>query len=169
MRRSILMAIVFTTLLVFLVGRGYCSVAEVTGTDVNATDAEGVTALMYSAARNESPEVISALIEAGAHVNVGNEDGVTPLMCAAYCNINAEVIRVFINSGTDVNVKDRNGMAALIHTAGWNEDPEVIDVLLDAGADASLKDDFGKTAFDYATENENVRGTATYWRLLMLG
>jgi ankyrin repeat protein len=37
--------------------------------------------------------------------------------------------------------------------------PEVITVLLKAGADGTAKDSMGKTAFDYAKNNEKLKGT----------
>ena len=40
-----------------------------------------------------------------------------------------------------------------------------INALLDAGADATIKTKDGKTPFDLAAENPEVKGTAAYWRL----
>ena len=42
------------------------------------------------------------------------------------------------------------------------KNPEVITVLLDAGADITLKSSGGKTAFDYAKNNESLKGTEQY-------
>jgi ankyrin repeat protein len=49
--------------------------------------------------------------------------------------------------------------------AGFNENPEIISLFLQAGADAKLRDNFGKTALDYAGENEKMRGTQQYEEL----
>jgi len=46
-----------------------------------------------------------------------------------------------------------------------NKNPEVITILLKSGADGTLKDNEGKTAFDYAGDNEKIKGTAQYWEL----
>lgn len=43
--------------------------------DVNAQDETGMTALMWAVVRNQSPKVITALIEAGANVNATSEVG----------------------------------------------------------------------------------------------
>ena len=40
-----------------------------------------------------------------------------------------------------------------------NPNPEVLTVLLEAGADAKAKSNEGKTALDYARENEALKGT----------
>lgn len=49
--------------------------------DVNVVDAESDTALLM-AAKNEHPEIIGALLDAGASAKVQNADGLTPLMLA---------------------------------------------------------------------------------------
>ena len=46
-----------------------------------------------------------------------------------------------------------------------NSNPEVLMVLLEAGADAKAKNNAGKTALDYARENERLKGT---WALKLL-
>lgn len=40
-----------------------------------------------------------------------------------------------------------------------NPNPKVLTVLLEAGADAKAKSNEGKTALDYARENEALKGT----------
>jgi ankyrin repeat protein len=45
------------------------------------------------------------------------------------------------------------------------EHPEVITVLLKAGGDAKAKNSDGKTAFDYAQKNANLKGTDAYRQL----
>ena len=86
---------------------------------------------MYAARYNSSPDVITALLEAGASINDRTDDGMTPLM----------------------------------YTAQYNSNPDVITVLLKAGADATTKNNRNKTAFDYAKENKDLKGTSAYWEL----
>ena len=52
-----------------------------------------------------------------------------------------------------------------LHLAAEFGNPEVIQPLLDAGADARLNDTVGKTPWDYAEENEKLKGTKAYWAL----
>lgn len=49
---------------------------------MDAKDESGYTLLMTAALWNENPEVINALVAAGADVNSENEHGETPLICA---------------------------------------------------------------------------------------
>jgi len=49
----------------------------------------------------------------------------------------------------DVNARDKDG---------WTP-------LLKAGANAKAKSKYGKTAFDYAQDNEKLKGTDADWKL----
>ena len=46
-----------------------------------------------------------------------------------------------------------------------NSNPAIIETLLEAGANAKAKDKEGKTAIDYAKENEKIYKTKAYWKL----
>ena len=52
------------------------------GSDVNAPEADGTSALLW-AAYQASPELVSMLLAAGADANAANAFGVTPLLQAA--------------------------------------------------------------------------------------
>lgn len=55
--------------------------------------------------------------------------------------------------------QDRYGWTPLTVAAYNNPNPKVLTVLLEAGADAKAKSNEGKTALDYARENEALKGT----------
>lgn len=46
-----------------------------------------------------------------------------------------------------------------------SEHPAIIEVLLDAGANLNVRDKTGKTPWDYARGNEEIKGSSAYWRL----
>lgn len=136
------------------------------GADVNARDALGMTALMYAAQSNEDPEVIIALLKAGADINAKGSLGRTALMIAAESKQNSKVIVTLLKAGADVNARDSfGGMTAFMNAAIHNPNPLVTMALLEAEADAKLRGPGGKTAFDYAEEHGNLKGTDAYWKL----
>ena len=108
------------------------------------------TALMWAAAANENPEVISILLEAGADLNAKDEDGRTALMWAA--ENTPEVVSVLLRAGADINVRDNYGSTVLIRAAQNCENPDVITVLVEAGADVNAKNNDGDTALIRAAQ-----------------
>jgi len=83
------------------------------GADVN-TSFEGVPSLMWAAGSNPDPEVIKALIKAGAYVNVRNTGESTPLMFAAMNpNANPDVIIALLELGANPKAKDDSGRMAI--------------------------------------------------------
>jgi ankyrin repeat protein len=141
------------------------------GADANAKNEtgwtdfnEGVTALMIAAYRNENPEVVSILANAGADIDARDIEGGTALMWAANRE-NPEFVSVLLKAGADVNARDKvegdvdsvqSGLTVLMYVARNNGNPEVISALVKAGADVNAKDDTGTTALMCAAfNNEN--------------
>ena len=141
------------------------------GAGVNAEDMAGSSVLMYALSAvgpnpvDSNPELITTLLKAGAGANTQADDGGTVLMWAA-TNPNPEVITTLLKAGAgaNVNTQDDNGETALIKAAR-KQTPEVIATLLKAGADATVKNSEGKTALDYANDNDTLKGTDAYQRL----
>jgi len=80
------------------------------GADVNMGNNYGHGSPLMQAARNNSnPEVITALIEAGANVNYIGPAGRTPLMIAAATNTNPEVIITLLKFGADAKAVENAG------------------------------------------------------------
>ena len=76
-------------------------------------DDAGNTPLHDAAYSNNNPEVITALIDAGASVGVRDDAGNTPLHDAAYSNKNPEVITALIDAGALVDARDDAGNTPL--------------------------------------------------------
>ena len=96
------------------------------GTDVNAKDERGGTAL-YSAAVVGHNEIAELLINKGADVRVKNKASFTPLHEGAY-NGHKEIVELLINSGADVNTMKIDGMTPL-DMATFGNHNEIIDLL----------------------------------------
>ena len=107
-------------------------------------------ALLHAAARMKCPQVVDALLIAGAEVDADN-DGKTPLIVTAESG-DLETARVLLNRGALIGAKDGNGQTAL-HLAATNGHGPVSGLLIDRGADKEAKDEKGKTPLHLAATN----------------
>ncbi len=114
--------------------------------DVNARDMEGhyQTPLMDAAFSNV-PEIVTALIQAGADVNAKDRYGRTALGIAVERSTTPEIVRVLIQAGADVNAKDGIGWPPLMYAAGLSLSPEIVKLLIDNGAEVNAKNSSGRT------------------------
>lgn len=106
------------TLLMLAAGMGNLAMVELlieSGANVNATDQRGWTALMKALFNHELnrgfPEIVSALIDAGADIETQIVFGTRPLMLAAGYG-QAEVIEVLLAAGVDVRAENEGGRTA---------------------------------------------------------
>jgi uncharacterized protein len=114
--------------------------ATVKGADVNATAADGSTAIMYAAA-NGDLELVRALIKAGANVKLANQFGTSALTEAAIIG-SAPIIETLLKAGADPNFKTPNGETPLMAAARTGK-VDGAKALLDAGANINLKENWG--------------------------
>jgi len=133
------------------------------GADIKARNEAGFTPL-HMAAWYGTVEHIQAMLAAGADVMARNEIGTTPLHRATWF-FTPERIQTLLGAGADVMARDAYGMTPLHEAASYNSGTGVIEALLAAGADAKAKNTDGKTPWDYAQENEKLKGTKGYWAL----
>lgn len=123
------------------------------GADVNAQNAFGSTALMWSVA---DPAKVHLLVDHGANVNLVARSGRTALIVAAFTNPSAEVVRLLLAKGAKVAVMDQRHVTPL-NAATFGNDTETVRLLLEAGADINTPDTFiGLTPLMNAAGNRNV-------------
>lgn len=170
------------------------------GADVNLTDRDGWTALMYACRYQENVSIVDSLIEAGAQVKIKNKYDLSPLILAATYNGNPEIIKKLLNyyavsekevlqafvllltdnSSSDFSKIAKietfidksiplntfyNGKTPLMYAAQFCNSTNIIDVLLRKGAVTSIRSTEGKTAFDYAMENNKLKHDDIFWSL----
>ena len=129
---------------------------------------QGVLKLGKSGARDEQGcQDVEAKAHLGSEEHKRLEIGrMLAKQFIAVCeNGTEEEVRLAIEAGADVNVRDCWGKTALMCAAMRDRNPEVITALLDAGADASAKDKDGSAAWDYAQDNDSLKGTDAIRRL----
>ena len=129
------------------------------GMNVNASNDEGRTVLMYIAEKY-SAAVLNALIKAGADVNAKMNGGWTALTIAAQLNENLEITSALIKAGADVNVKSDGGTTPLMTAVQFNQNLEIISALIKAGANVNAKNNGDWTPLMIATRyNEKPEAT----------
>lgn len=135
------------------------------GADANAQDEWGFCPLHFAAAFNDDPDVITALVDAGANISARDKEwGATPLHWAAWSNDNPGIIIALLDGGADPNVRDARESTPLHAAADQSNNPAIILTLLDSGADLTLRD-AGKLAWDYIKDNDALKDTEAYARL----
>ena len=117
------------------------------GTDVNAAQADGMTALHW-AAHHDDARTAALLIGARASAKAANRYGVTPLSLAC-TNGNTELVEMLLRAGADPNATLRSGESALMTAARTGKSGPVKGLLAN-GADVNAKDRQGQTALMWA-------------------
>ena len=116
--------------------------------DVNAPQADGMTALHW-AAYHDDQEIAGQLLRAGANVKAVNRYGVTALSLAC-TNGSAVMINLLLKAGADASAPLPGGETPLM-TAARSGSPESVKALLSHGAAVDAKDENrGQTALMWA-------------------
>jgi ankyrin repeat protein len=118
------------------------------GANVNATSADGSTAIMYAAA-NDDLELVRALIKAGADVKLKNQFGTSALTEAAIIG-SVPIIDALLKASADPNFRNPYGETPLMAAARSGK-VDAAKALLAAGADINAKETWGgQTALMWA-------------------
>jgi ankyrin repeat protein len=119
------------------------------GSDVNAPEADGTSALLW-AAYQSSPELVSLLLDSGADANAANHFGVTPLLQASRYG-DAATIAILLKGGADFAKATRDGETPLMAAARAGS-VESVKLLLERGADPNAAESLqDQTALMWAT------------------
>ena len=123
------------------------------GADINAQNAVGSTALMWSVS---DARKVRLLLDHGADVNHAARSGRTTLMVASFTNPSAEVVRMLLAKGADVKAADKREWTAL-NAAAFGNDTESLRLLIEAGGEVDKADSFiGWTPLMNAAGNGNL-------------
>lgn len=120
------------------------------GLDVNAAQADGMTALHWAAQRGDASGA-QMLMYAGARVDAVTRNGnYTPLHLAARSGRSAAV-KALLAAGADVNAVTTTGAVTALHFAASNGDPATVTALLDKGAPVDTREGaWGQTPLMWA-------------------
>lgn len=133
------------------------------GADVHARDGFLQYTPLHHAAQSGTPEVVRALLAAGADVDAwakgfGGDWGWswTPLHLAARSNPDPEVVSVLAEAGADLHAPGEESYYrgnTPLHYAGDNPNPDVAAALLGAGAEVNALSARGRTPLHEAAAN----------------
>jgi uncharacterized protein len=115
--------------------------------DVNATQADGTTALHW-AAHHDEDDMVAKLLSVGAKADVANRYGITPLLLACE-NGNEGIVRALLKAGAKADVSQRGGEEAIM-IASRTGRVGVVKALLENGARTESHDRSGQTALMWA-------------------
>ena len=122
--------------------------------DVNATLADGSTALFW-AARWDDGNLVEQLLRAGAQAAIANRYGISPLLEACE-NGDAAMVETLLQAGADPNSAQSQGETALM-TAARTGDADAVQALLDRGASVNLAENWrGQTALMWAAAEKHA-------------
>jgi ankyrin repeat protein len=118
--------------------------------DVNATQADGATALHWAVYRADLA-MTDLLLQAGASAKVANREGATPLSLACQ-NGTAAIVESLLKAGADPNESLPRGETALM-MASRTGNVAVMKALLDRGAQVNAKESLrGTSALMWASD-----------------
>lgn len=115
--------------------------------DLNASQADGMTALHWAAYRDDVA-LVKQFLKAGAQADAANRYGVTPLALAC-TNGNDEIVTLLLDAGADANTTLHGGETVLM-TAARAGKPGPVKALLARGAKVNARDGKGQTALMWA-------------------
>jgi ankyrin repeat protein len=127
------------------------------GADVNAAQADGMTALHWAAQRGDAGAA-KMLMFAGARLEVLTRNGnYTPLHLAARAG-RAAAVSALLDAGADVNAVTSSGGAAPLHFAASNGDSATVAALLNKGAPVDAREAaWSQTPLMWAASANRVR------------
>ena len=120
--------------------------------DVNATETDGSTALLWASYRDDV-ETADLLLGAGAKVNLANDLGATPLWAASQ-NGSLAMVRKLLDAGADPNMPLLAGETPLM-VAARSGYPEVVQQLLVHNANVNAHGSRNQTALMWAASQKH--------------
>lgn len=124
------------------------------GSDVNAIDREGRSALFY-AVQDGNVSVVDELLKNGANVNIKDSALETPLHFAAR-SYQFDAAKLLLDNGAIVDAQDANGNTPLSRAVYDSKGRgSVIQLLLSFGSDKFLKNSYGMSPLDLANSIGN--------------
>ncbi len=136
------------------------------GADVTEKNTYGFSALVLAASYNGNPQILSKLLE---NYKASDKEVLRALVfLLTEQNISERQqlskLQIFMDKAVPLNILF-DGKTPLMYAAQYGNSTKILQVLLDNQSSVTMRSTEGKTAFDYATKNNNLAHNETYWAL----
>jgi ankyrin repeat protein len=128
---------------------------------INVRDDDGATPLMVAVRAPASPEMVRALLSAGAKVNIRDSTKATALIVACrQTSVDSkknEIIQLLLDSKADVHVKESQRGQTALHTMLSHKHTSIpaLKMLISAGARVDVPDMFGTTSLMLSVKHDD--------------
>ena len=128
------------------------------GANINASDKNGITALMFAIINKHTATALVLLEQPGIKVNMARKDGAHTALSYAVTSNNVNVVKALLKyPKINVNVTDRSGNTALMDTMVETRDTRIGKALLaHPGININQKNSFKLTALERAAFYGNI-------------
>ena len=123
--------------------------------DINNTDVNGKTCLMYAIDRECIKETLQAIVDHGADVNVKSKDSMTALMIACWKG-NTDAIDILLNAGANPRIANAYRDTCLAVATDRSVSKDLLQALIDNGAYVNATNKQNLTALMIACWKGNV-------------
>ena len=136
------------------------------GADIKTTNNYGTSALMIACCYNNNPEIIKKLL---SYYTVTDKDVLKSLVLLLSESHTSEFtsiakLKIFMELSVPLNTF-YEGKTPLMYAAEYGNSTKIIKILIDNNAITSIRSTEGKTAYDYACDNKNLKHDSNYWLL----
>lgn len=136
------------------------------GADVTEKNTYGFSALVLAASYNGNPQILNKLLE---NYKASDKEVLRALVfLLTEQNISERQqlskLQIFMDKAVPLNILFE-GKTPLMYAAQYGNSTKILQVLLDNQSSVTMRSTEGKTAFDYATKNNNLAHNETYWAL----
>lgn len=134
--------------------------------DIKIKNNYDLTALIIAACYNNNPDILNRLLSYYSSSEKEVTKAFVLLLSENHSSEFSQVakIKIFLDKSIPLNTF-YNGKTPLMYAAQYCNSTKILKLLMESNAITTLRSTEGKTAFDYAQENVNLKHDSIYWSL----
>ena len=136
------------------------------GADIRIANNYGLTAIALAASYNNNPKILSKLLNIYSPSDKEVLRALVLLLSEQNISEDSQLskLEILLDTALPLNIL-YEGKTPLMYAAAYGNSTKVIKKLLEYDASVTLRSTEGKTAFDYASKNNNLIHDEVYWSL----